>query len=247
MSTKPQIGIRYCGGCNSRYDRVALAKRLMAVLPEYDFVGTEEGGTYAAVVILHGCLSRCTKTDDLNVADSQIVGMNGFEDLLPTKKRLIELVECQRMLQEKDYLKFSKEELKEILPHREPMLFVDQVTALVPGFQAEAKLFIDSAWDLFKGHFPDAPVFPGALITEAIAQTADLMMLTKELYKGKTPLFMGIDRASFRRKVEPGMEVTIKTSVAQEDEERGIVICKGQMFLPTGEMAATTQISLAFR
>jgi 3-hydroxyacyl-[acyl-carrier-protein] dehydratase len=96
------------------------------------------------------------------------------------------------------------EGIKGILPHREPFLFVDAVT-LVDDDHIEAYRDIRADEFFFPGHFPGFPVFPGALMVEAIAQTGILFVLVRnpELRGGKT-LFAGIERARFRRQVTPG-------------------------------------------
>ena len=96
-----------------------------------------------------------------------------------------------------------------ILPHREPILLVDTVSECVPMDHIEAALYIDPEWDVFRGHFPGAPVFPGVLSVECMAQAADIMLMTAEKYQGKTPLFAGIDKARFLRKISPGDQVTV--------------------------------------
>jgi 3-hydroxyacyl-[acyl-carrier-protein] dehydratase len=94
--------------------------------------------------------------------------------------------------------------IKAILPHREPFLFVDAVT-LVDDDHIEAYRDIRADEFFFPGHFPGFPVFPGALMVEAIAQTGILFVLVRspEL-QGKKTLFAGIERARFRRQVVPG-------------------------------------------
>ncbi|MEA4893804.1 MAG: beta-hydroxyacyl-ACP dehydratase, partial [Oscillospiraceae bacterium] len=86
----------------------------------------------------------------------------------------------------------DKSAVMDVLPHRAPMLLIDEVTELKPMESIEAKLYIDPEWELFKGHFPGAPVFPGVLSVECMAQAADIMLMTAEKYKGKTPLMAGI-------------------------------------------------------
>lgn len=60
------------------------------------------------------------------------------------------------------------------LPHREPFIFVDEVLAVVPGRSARCSKFFAASEPFFRGHFPGAPLVPGAILTEALAQTAGI-------------------------------------------------------------------------
>jgi beta-hydroxyacyl-ACP dehydratase FabZ len=95
-------------------------------------------------------------------------------------------------------------EIKELLPHREPFLFVDEVTELTDS-RIEAYRDIRPDEFYFAGHFPGHPVLPGVLIVEAIAQAGILMVLSRgEPRAGRKTLFAAIERARFRRQVRPG-------------------------------------------
>ncbi len=133
-----------------------------------------------------------------------------------------------------------------ILPHREPILLVDTVSECVPMDHIEAALYIDPEWDVFRGHFPGAPVFPGVLSVECMAQAADIMLMTAEKYQGKTPLFAGIDKARFLRKISPGDQVTAKVKVASENEEKAIITCDAELYQADG-LAAKATVTLAMR
>ena len=130
MADKPEIGLRYCGGCNSRYDRVALVKRLESFFPEATFVGAEEGKSYPAVVVACGCSSRCANVSGLAVPMGRLIYLNGGEDLLPARDRLRQALEGPAVRS------LCREEVLRILPHRPPMLFVDEAIRLVPGVEA---------------------------------------------------------------------------------------------------------------
>jgi 3-hydroxyacyl-[acyl-carrier-protein] dehydratase len=92
----------------------------------------------------------------------------------------------------------------DILPHRPPFLFVDEVTALVPGQSAEGSWHLTGEEWFFPGHFPGRPTLPGVLMCEAVAQLGAVAVLTDERYAGRLPLFGGLDGARFRRQVGPG-------------------------------------------
>ncbi len=93
---------------------------------------------------------------------------------------------------------------EEVLPHRPPFLFVDEVVEVVPGQSASGRWHLSGEEAFFAGHFPGRPTLPGVLMVEAIAQLGAVALLADERYKTKLPLFGGIDSARFRRQVVPG-------------------------------------------
>lgn len=101
------------------------------------------------------------------------------------------------------------EQIKQILPHREPFLLIDEVEELEPGVRCVAKKHLkeDEFW--FRGHFPGAPVQPGVLTIEMLAQTGAVAVLSLPENQGKTAFFGGIDKAKFRRMVKPGETLTL--------------------------------------
>lgn len=110
------------------------------------------------------------------------------------------------------------DEIKKILPHREPFLFVDEVLEITDKrIVARRKIRDDEYY--FKGHFPAEPIMPGVLTIEAIAQTGGVMLLRK--YPGAIPLFMGIDKARFRKIVKPGDTLVMEVELLQE---RGTIV-----------------------
>ncbi len=109
-------------------------------------------------------------------------------------------------------------DIKNILPHRDPFLFVDEVLELSEKKIVAKRLIKDDEY-FFKGHFPQEPIMPGVLIVEAIAQTGGVMLLRK--YSGAIPLFMGIDKARFRKIVKPGDTLVMEVELLQE---RGTIV-----------------------
>ena len=112
--------------------------------------------------------------------------------------------------------------IKELIPHRYPMLFIDKVKDITLGKSAVGVKGVTINEPFFQGHFPDHPVMPGVLIVEAMAQTAAaLVMLTLgEEAEGKIVYFMSIDSAKFRKPVLPGD--MLEFHVEKDKERRNI-------------------------
>ena len=109
----------------------------------------------------------------------------------------------------------------DVLPHRPPFLFVDEVTALVPGESAQGRWRLTGEEWFFAGHFPGRPTLPGVLMCEAIAQVGAIAVLTDERFAGKLPLFGGLDGARFRRQVGPGDELVLEVSLGRMSARAG--------------------------
>lgn len=137
-------------------------------------------------------------------------------------------------------------QVMEVLPHREPMLLIDTVPRLIPGQEIEAAFYVDGSRDIFRGHFPGEPVLPGVYTVEATAQAADILLMTLERYRGKTPLFLGITDVRFRKKVLPGDTLDIRARLVSERPEKAIATCAAKVYT-SGELAAETTVTLAMR
>ncbi|MEO1240694.1 MAG: 3-hydroxyacyl-ACP dehydratase FabZ [Pseudomonadota bacterium] len=109
------------------------------------------------------------------------------------------------------------EELMQLLPHRFPLLLVDRLVDIKPGEGAVGIKNVSYGEPFFQGHFPQKPVMPGVLIVEAMAQAAAAYVsYTEEVdTSGKIVLFMGVDKARFRRPVIPGDQLRIAVRTAQ--------------------------------
>jgi 3-hydroxyacyl-[acyl-carrier-protein] dehydratase len=121
----------------------------------------------------------------------------------------------------------------DVLPHRPPFLFVDEVTEVIKGTSARGLWHLTGHEAFFAGHFPGRPTLPGVLMIEAIAQLGAVAMLSDERFAGKLPLFGGIDKARFRRQVGPGdtleMEVTLGQMGARAGKGTGTARVDGQV------------------
>ncbi len=123
------------------------------------------------------------------------------------------------------------EAIQKILPHRYPFLLVDRILELEPDHRAVGLKNVTANEPFFAGHFPGRPVMPGVLIVEALAQTAGVLMGDES---GLIPMFMGIDKARFRRPVTPGDQLRLEVEVLRR--RRNVWRVAGRAFV--GEQLA---------
>lgn len=113
-------------------------------------------------------------------------------------------------------------EIQEIIPHRHPMLLIDKVDELEPGLSAVAYKAVTYNEPFFTGHYPGHPVMPGVLIIEAMAQTGAVAILSKDENKGKLIFFGAVNKAKFRKPVEPGCILRFETKMVKVKGPVGI-------------------------
>jgi 3-hydroxyacyl-[acyl-carrier-protein] dehydratase len=128
---------------------------------------------------------------------------------------------------------FNKEEIKNIIPHRDPFLLIDEVESMEAGESIIAIKYVNAAEYYFEGHFPQEKVMPGVLIIEALAQAGAVAILSMDANKGKIAYFGGIKDAKFRQKVVPGdtlrLEVKIDRLRSNAGTGVGIAYVEGKM------------------
>lgn len=114
------------------------------------------------------------------------------------------------------------QQIKEIIPHRYPMLLIDRIEELEAGQKVVAKKNVTINEPFFQGHFPHEPVMPGVLIVEAMAQAGAVALLSLPNFKGKTAYFGGIDKAKFRQKVTPGDTLMLEVEILKVRANAGM-------------------------
>ena len=116
----------------------------------------------------------------------------------------------------------SKDEIKTIIPQREPFLMIDEVEDYIPGESCTAYKYVNEDEWYFKGHFPGNPLMPGVLIAESLAQAGAVAILSLEENKGKNALFGGIDKMKFKRIVKPGDKLKLELKIIKRKGPIGV-------------------------
>lgn len=139
----------------------------------------------------------------------------------------------------------SVREIMKYLPHRYPFLMLDRVLECRPGESLTAIKNVTINEPYFQGHFPHFPVMPGVMILEALAQATGVLGFRT---RGKEPaentlyLFVGIDKARFKRQVEPGDQLLLHVRLLRH--KRGIWVFEATARVE-GEIAATAELMCA--
>ena len=132
----------------------------------------------------------------------------------------------------------NKEQIKILLPHREPMLLIDELHDIENLFSATAIVNVKTDSFFVQGHFPDNPVMPGVLIVEAFGQAAAILTahgLDKETYVNKLVFLMGIEKARFRNPVIPDCKLELKIEAIRTHGR--VWKYKGEAFVKGKKMA----------
>ena len=133
-------------------------------------------------------------------------------------------------------------EIKKIIPHRFPFLMIDKVIEVIPNEKLVAIKNVSINEPFFEGHFPQHPVMPGVLIIEAMAQACGLLAFKSDQdapNKNQIVLLVGVDKARFKRPVEPGDQLVLESTVVKV--RRGLWMFKASATVD-GQVASEAEI-----
>mgnify|MGYP001242065035 FL=1 len=135
-------------------------------------------------------------------------------------------------------LKLRKEDIINLLPHREPMLLIDELSEIEKLSSATALVKVRKDSFFVQGHFPDNPVMPGVLIVESFGQAAAALTahgLDKSTYENKLVFLMGVEKARFRNPVIPDCDLILKIEAIRSHGR--VWKYKGEAFVDNKKMA----------
>lgn len=133
----------------------------------------------------------------------------------------------------------NQEEIKKILPHRDAMLLIDEAE-VVDGAAHGRKEIRDDEWFL-KGHFPDAPIVPGVILCEILAQST-CVLLNDKISGESLPVFTGLNKVKFRNPVKPGDVFETKCEIIKEKSP--FYFAKGKGYVD-GRLCVSAEFSFA--
>ena len=132
----------------------------------------------------------------------------------------------------------NKDQIKNLLPHREPMLLIDELTDIKKLSSATGILYLKKDSQFVQGHFPGQPVMPGVLIVEAFGQTAAALTahgIDKETYDNKLVFLMSVEKARFRSPVIPDCKLELRIEYIRSHGR--VWKYKGEAFVGEKKMA----------
>ena len=135
-------------------------------------------------------------------------------------------------------IKLNKKDIANLLPHREPLLLIDELYDIKKLFSATALVKVKKDSFFVQGHFPDNPVMPGVLIVESFGQAAAALTahgLDKSTYENKLVFLMGIEKARFRNPVVPDCDLILKIEAIRSHGK--VWKYKGEAFVNEKKMA----------
>lgn len=138
-------------------------------------------------------------------------------------------------------------QIREYLPHRYPFLLIDRVTELDPGVTLKAIKNVTVNEPFFQGHFPVRPVFPGVMTLEAMAQASAILAasgLNKKPEENTVYLFAGVDKARFKRAIEPGDQIIFDIEIIRQ--VKNVWKCGGTASVD-GELSCSAELLFTYR
>lgn len=168
---------------------------------------------------------------DLSLLGKPILGhiiaiKSGHSSNIKLVKELKKMTENSPPEQGKQTVIFDTEAIQKILPHRYPFLLVDRIIELEEDKRIVGIKNVTADEHFFVGHFPQRPIMPGVLVVEAMAQTAGVLMLSKEQNIGKLAYVMSIDNVRLRKPIVPGDQLRLEVEVHKLRKKTGKVKAK---------------------
>lgn len=111
---------------------------------------------------------------------------------------------------------YDANQIREILPHRYPFLLIDRVVDIIDDKKVIAIKCVSQNEPFFQGHFPQAPIMPGVLQLEAMAQAGAIAILRREENKGKLAIFAGANNVKWRKMIVPGDVLEIEVELTKQ-------------------------------
>ena len=137
----------------------------------------------------------------------------------------------------------NREQIKTVIPQREPFLMIDEVIGLEPGRKCIARKHLTHEDFWVPGHFPGMPVTPAVMTIEMLAQTGAVCIGVVEEYKGRVAFFAKIDKAKFKRQLVPGDTVVLEVEMLKLRSNVGVGRARATV---GGEIAVTAELTFAF-